>query len=153
MKLLIICLFLFLPHAGLSQTINDKIRLINIEPKHRNRIKIARLLDLVNKSNPAVIGIDLQFSNYRSYDEDNALVSALLHCKNLVMIDIIPTYPGVVIVHPQTVYGSLPVFLINAEKGYANLILEEDECETLKRFSISENYLEKKEYHFGVKSQ
>jgi len=134
-----------------SQTVERDIVLINVE--NLDRAGIADEITTINSFDPKVIAIDLQFSSHTEYDKDTRLIQAFDKCNNLIMVSIIEDYNGEDVVYTNGfTFGSLPVYLINAQTGFANTILEKDEHQTLKSFSIVENMDGFNEYHFGVRT-
>ena len=146
-------LFLFFVSTTLScssQTYERNIVLINVGTL--DRAGIANEIAVINSLNPNVIAIDLQFSNRTKYQNDLRLISELVKCKNLIMVSSVKDYNGNDVEYRKFTYGSLPEFSIMAKTGFSNTILEEDEFQTLKRFSTHEKVNGSIEYHFAVRT-
>jgi CHASE2 domain-containing sensor protein len=153
MKVIRLFMFFFvgcMPSCS-SQTAEQDIILINVNALDRKGI--ADEINVINDLKPKVVAIDLQFSSDKNYDHDHALFLALEGCKNLVMVSIIEDYSGEDVVYTKGfTLGSLPNFTTNAKTGFANAILEKDELQTLRKFSIVENMDGNNEYHFSVRT-
>jgi len=81
-----------------------------------------------------------------------ALKTALDKCKTLVMASVLDgEFPSQKMPY-QNLIGSDSVFLSNAKTGFINVILENDEVSTLKRFSVQEEVRNKVEYHFSIRT-
>lgn len=130
--------------------VEQNIVLINVDTLDREGI--ANQISIINSLKPKVIALDLQFSTDTEYDKDTHLIQELDHCKNLVMLSIIENYTGEDIEYKRFEYGSLPDYATNAKTGFGNAILEKDEFQTLKRFSILEKVNVGYEYHFAIRT-
>lgn len=85
-----------------------------------NRSGIAEEINIINKNNPKVLGIDLFFRNPQSPERDSALSKALSKVNNLVLVSKVDYDEG------KDVYDSIetsnPLFNRYASNGYANVI-------------------------------
>jgi CHASE2 domain-containing sensor protein len=126
----------------------DEIILINTD--NLDREGIAKEIAIINSLNPKVVAIDLFFVGSTKYSKDWSLFKELSECKSLVMASMIGDYTGTDSQYKRFVEESEPQFLINAKTGFTNAILENDEYETLKRFSIKEIVSGEIEYHFSI---
>lgn len=141
---------LFLASCYRASKAEAEIVLINVDTLDREGI--ARELDAVNAFNPKAVAIDLQFSEKMDQRKDVILLLALKHTPNLFMVSIIEDYgDGARSHYDQFTLGSLPVFLDNAQTGFANTMIEENELRTLNRFATHAYVAGKIEYQFGVR--
>jgi CHASE2 domain-containing sensor protein len=133
-----------------SQKRESNLVLVNIG--FVNRLGMANEIALINSFNPKVIAIDLLFSEKTEPYYDSLLESVLSECKNLVMVSIIKDFAIGKDRYDEFEEGCLPEFTKNAKTGFINNILEDDEFETLKRFSAVEMVKDNYEYHFAVQT-
>ena len=115
-----------------------------------DRAGIAKEIEIINRLNPAVVAVDLQFIGPSNTLNDSLLELTLGNCKKLVMTSALVDYQGGDNVNYKIKSATEKRFLKNAQTGFANVILEDDESQTLKRFSTWENVGDKKELHFAV---
>lgn len=144
-------IFIFLTLISLacsSQDIIDSIVLVNVGTASRERV--AELLSSINQHEPKVIAIDLQFSSEKNSRVDNKLIDALNKCNNLVMVSVIEHYSIQTLSHDKFMLGCLPKFTTNAKTGFANLIIEEDQFSSIKKFSLWEYVSDSKELSFAL---
>lgn len=146
----ILSIFIFLSWSCSSQNINDSIVLINVGTEGRERV--AELLNHINQHEPKVTAIDLQFSSEKSPEVDKKLIDALSKCNNLVMVSVIENYSTQRLSHDKFIPGCLPKFTSFAKTGFVNLIIEDDEFSTVKRFSIWEYVDGIKELSFAMQT-
>ncbi len=132
-----------------SQHAESHLVLINVDSLDRGGI--ATLIHIINEFEPKTIAIDLQFVNNSEYTKDWSLFNELSKCKKLVMSSLIGNYTGEDIEYKRFVEESQPQFLINAKTGFTNIIPEQDEFSTLRRFSTKEQINTKIEYHFAIR--
>jgi CHASE2 domain-containing sensor protein len=133
-----------------SQSAESDIVLVNVGSNDREGI--AKQISAINFYNPKVIAIDLQFFNDTEYSKDSFLSNELSKCKEVVMASLIGDYSEMNTQHKWFANESEPWFLINAKTGFINTILEKDEFQTLKRFSIVEKVKGETEYHFAIQT-
>lgn len=100
---------------------DTNIVLINIG--YLNRKDIADLLNIINEYNPKAIGIDSFFPDPKDSDGDSALAQALRNTKKLFLVSKIDYLDNDDIF--DTVYYSHPMFLDNANFGFANIITDD----------------------------
>ena len=75
-----------------EQVPDTNIILVNIGSL--DRAGIAHQINIINKYEPKVIGIDAFFRNKKDFDQDIGLIMALSQCKNLVMVSDLTTPNG-----------------------------------------------------------
>lgn len=146
------CLVVFIVCVS-SCNSNKKVDdIVIIDVADFGREIIAKEIAIIDSLSPKVIALDLQFSVKRDPYQDSILRLSLNRCDNLIMMSVIKDdYNGADIQYLELT-GSIPEFLSNAKTGFANVILEDDEFQTLKRFSIAEKVNGKLEYHFSVRT-
>ncbi len=113
-----------------NKTANEKIVIVNIG--NLSRGGIAEQIEILNKHNPKVIGIDAFFRKPRhSSDheqdkiliaEDSALVAALSKVKNMVIVSELIENPKTQKV--ESLKMSHPMFMQHSLTGYADMISE-----------------------------
>ncbi|MBL7858547.1 MAG: CHASE2 domain-containing protein [Cyclobacteriaceae bacterium] len=148
-RLFIAWLFINTTFCCNSQNAERDIILINVDTL--DRIGIANLVKVINKQEPKVIAIDLQFVHSTEYSKDWLLFNELSKCKSLVMSSLIGDYTGEEIEYKRFVEESQPQFLTNAKTGFTNTVTERDGFETLRRFSTKELVDGQIEYHFAIR--
>lgn len=132
--------------------VEQEVVLINSDTL--DRLGIAKEIDYVNALDPKLVALDIQFSEDRDPWKDTLLVTALRHTKRLFMISMIDDYDfgqKALASYKQFTLGSLPVFLVGAETGFANTVIDEMEMGKLSRFSTHEYVAGEIEYQFGVR--
>jgi CHASE2 domain-containing sensor protein len=149
MKILKIIVLIITGYSCASQGTNNDIVLINTDTLSRK--DIAAVIVAINKFNPKVIAIDLQFPGHKEYSHDLSLLLAFEECKNLVLPSVIKDFNGLENGYASFANRSSPIFLLHAKTGFVNTILEGDDLMTLKRFSTHETVGVNVEYHFGVR--
>ena len=101
-----------------EQNVDTNIVLVNIG--NLSRKEISEQLNVLNKFQPAVIGIDAFFETPKNLLDDSLLSLALSKCRRLVMVDKLDNFN-----EKTNLYGSIHSSLINFSKystgGYANL--------------------------------
>ena len=114
---------------------NENIVIVNIGDL--NREGIARQLEIIESHNPKVIGVDAFFRELRDPWQDSLLMTAMNSVENLVLVTKLNQYNpdrGVF----DTLETSNPLFLENAQLGFANLITpakEQDNFKVCRSFS------------------
>ena len=103
-----------------SQIARDtNVVLVNIQFK--NRAEIAQMLDIINKYEPKVVGIDAFFRKEKGPAQDFPLAMALSQTKNLVLVNELVTTD-----ETKDVFDSLqfsnPMFNETANNGFANVL-------------------------------
>ncbi|MBX2966858.1 MAG: CHASE2 domain-containing protein [Cyclobacteriaceae bacterium] len=154
MRALIVFIF-FLIAASLVSCKKSTIKsegIVIVDVADFGREIIAKQIAIIDSLSPKVVAIDLQFSTRKDERTDSVFASVLSRCDNLVMVSVINhDYAGEDIEYEELI-EPLPEFSMHAKTGFANAILEDDEFQTLKRFSIRERVAGKTEYHFAVRT-
>jgi CHASE2 domain-containing sensor protein len=143
-----LCLaFLLVNYGCKSQDIQKQIVLVNIDTLSRNGI--SKVISLINKANPKVVAIDLHFVDDRG-SEDLFLINTLNECRELIMSSVINNLGnGVVVVSNMSSTQFMPE---QSKTGFVNVLQEEDEFKTVKRFIVFQKaYSGKLEYHFAIR--
>ena len=150
----IVC-FLLLPAlflASCREASKAEAEIVLITVDTLDREWVARELDAINAFEPKVVAIDLQFSEKMDPRKDVILLLALKYTQNLFMVSVIDDYgDGASGHYDRFTLGSLPAFLDNAQTGFANTIIEENELRTLNRFATHAHVAGNIEYQFGVR--
>ena len=137
--------------VSISCTSNLKEQdIVIVDIANFGRAKIAEQISVIDSLNPKVIGLDIQFKAKRDPVIDSILRSALDRCDNLVLINELTEYKNGENFVYESQTGSAPYFLRNATEGFANVIYEEDEVNTIKRFAVYEEINNKRGYNFSV---
>jgi CHASE2 domain-containing sensor protein len=101
-----------------EQTVDTNIVIVNIG--NLSRKELAEQIKVINKFNPAVIGIDAFFEKEKDPVSDSLLSNTLSNCRNLVMVDKLDNFN-----EDTKLYGSLNssinIFSRYSQGGYANL--------------------------------
>jgi CHASE2 domain-containing sensor protein len=101
-------------------TIDSNIVIVNVGTL--NRIGIAEELNIINKYNPKVVGIDLFFRNTQTPESDSILSNALSKVNNLVLVSKVDYN------EEKDAYDSVetsnPLFNQYGMNGYANFITD-----------------------------
>jgi len=114
---------------------NDNIVIVNIG--NLNREGIAKQLEIIEKNNPKVIGIDAFFRELQDPHQDSTLSASLRQIDNLVLVTKLNQYNPELKIF-DTLETSNPLFLENAHLGFANLITpakEQDNFKVCRSFS------------------
>ncbi|MFN6944242.1 MAG: CHASE2 domain-containing protein [Cytophagaceae bacterium] len=125
----------------------ERITIVNIGG---SRAEIAAQLEIINKYEPKVVGIDAFFRLPKDPIGDSLLAEALAGTKNLVLVSelIEDKEEDLVVDHLK----SHPMFLKNAHLGFADMITEgDDNFKTSREFSPYENFGDKEIPFFAVK--
>ncbi len=102
--------------------LDTNIVIVNIGFLSRN--EISKRLNILEKFNPKVIGIDIFFENFDGSKNDNYLVKSLNNGKNIVLANALIKKNNTSDMY-DSIKTSNKVFLRNATQGYANLITDE----------------------------
>lgn len=92
---------------------------------HLDREELANLINILNKYEPKVIGIDAMFRSLRDPEEDSALATTFSQTKNLVLVCGLQ-HTDETKVFFDTIATSNPMFNQFAHNGYANVISDDD---------------------------
>jgi hypothetical protein len=131
--------------------LDDNIVLVNIGSLPR--AGIAEEINIVNKFNPKVIGLDCFFEQPMDPVGDSLLMAALAKVNNLVMASKLSRCSEET-GQCDTLIGSMPYFLSNANLGFANLISNaenQDQFKTNRTFTSSEMVNNEMQEAFAVK--
>jgi CHASE2 domain-containing sensor protein len=109
--------------------LNDDIVIVNIG--NLNREGIAKQLEIIQEHQPRAIGVDAFFRKLENPWQDSILAAAMDQVNNLVLVTKLNHYnPNRGIF--DTLETSNPLFLRNAQSGFANLITPAKEQENFK---------------------
>jgi CHASE2 domain-containing sensor protein len=101
-----------------EQTVDTNIVLVNIG--NLSRKELSDQIEVLNKFQPAVIGIDALFESPKDSESDFSLTAALSKCRHLVMVDKLDNFN-----EETKLYGTLHSSLISFSQfssgGFANL--------------------------------
>jgi len=106
-----------------EQTVDTNIVIVNIGDLSRK--ELSKEIELLNKFQPAVIGIDALFLSPKSVSDDSLLSAALSKCHNLVMVNKLDDFSENT-KRFGTVHSSLINFSRYSSGGYANLPNEDE---------------------------
>lgn len=135
---------------GTINSVTDEIVIVNIGK--RFRVGVVNEIAIINSLAPKVIALDLYFASQENPYSDSLLSATLSSCKNLVMMSLIQGYAGDTVKSYDQLFGTLPQFLHSSKIGFANSILDEDEFNTLRKFSIHEEVSGETIYHFAIRA-
>lgn len=134
-----------------QQEIDTNIVLVNIGTL--NRAQLAAQINILNKYQPKVIGIDSYFYRLKEGLGDTLLAEALNEVENLVMLSKLIEYN-----EETDTYDSLarshPLFLSNAITAYANLDTDaehQDDFKAVRRFPPKWQVGDHEEHAYAVK--
>lgn len=117
-----------------EQHLDTNIVLVNIA--HLSRSEIGKQIDILNKYQPKVIGIDAFFRSKKEFKEDIQLIMALSQVENLVMVSDLEQ-PN----DDATCFDSLgtshPQFNQFAQNGFADVKTSEVSFRTIRQFTPS----------------
>ena len=101
-----------------EQKIDSNIVLVNIA--YLSRTEIAQQIEIINRHNPKVIGIDIFFRNKKNSVADSQLVEAFSKVKNLVLVSDLesPNKDGISFDSTSTSHPQFNQFAIN---GYSDI--------------------------------
>jgi len=130
---------------------NDDIVIVNIG--NLNRQGIAQQIDIINEYHPKVVGIDAFFRQPTDNYQDSVLASVLWNTDKLVLVTKLNHY------NPNTgkfdtLETSNPMFLENAQMGFANLITpakDQDNFKVCRSFTPIEYSKEGEQRLFALK--
>jgi len=135
--------------GGNPTIIDERVVLINIG--YLDRKSIAEEIEIVNKYNPKVVGLDVFFRSPKGEDQDSSLEIALSKTHNLVMVTKLNNYNKTKDQF-DTVETSYSGFMTVAKKGYGNLVTEGDDEEvTCRSFSPIRKVKNELELAFAVR--
>ena len=141
-------------HLRSRPGVDTNLVLVNIGDL--DRAGIAEEIEIINKYNPKVIGIDAFFRNPKGrnqegVDVDSALATAFSKVKNLVLVSKVNKYNEVTGKH-DTLELSNPMFMRYAMSGMSNMISEGyDVFKTARTISPLEKVKDTSEIAFAVK--
>jgi CHASE2 domain-containing sensor protein len=129
---------------------NKDIVIVNIGDL--NREGIAKQLEIIEKHEPKVIGVDAFFRELHDPWQDSLLASSMNQVENLVLVTKLNQY------NPETglfdtLETSNPLFLENAQLGFANLITpakDQDNFKVCRSFSPVEYTSDGKQQLFAL---
>ncbi|TAH18679.1 MAG: CHASE2 domain-containing protein [Cytophagales bacterium] len=122
-----------------------------------SRAGIAQQIDILNKFDPAVIGIDVEFELNTDPIEDSILAASFANTKNLVLWSKVTDGKPDSLNEHRALWDTLklvnPMFSKLAYHGYTNALTEgESEFETWRETSSVEHIIDgRKEYSFATK--
>jgi CHASE2 domain-containing sensor protein len=109
---------IYYSHIKESPKASDEIVLVNIGNLPRRGI--AEMINIVNRYEPKVIGVDVFFRDPKDPIGDSLLQDAFSRCKNLILVS--ELYENYVTESIDSVGYSHPMFMQNAEAGFADLV-------------------------------
>ena len=101
-----------------EQPVDTNIVLVNIG--NLSRKELAEEITVINKFNPAVIGVDAFFEVEKDPDSDSLLSLSFSNCRNLVMVDKLDSFNQAT-KHYGSLYSSIARFSRYSKGGFANL--------------------------------
>ncbi|OGU28609.1 MAG: hypothetical protein A2057_17125 [Ignavibacteria bacterium GWA2_35_9] len=107
-----------------TQPVDTNIVLVNIG--NLDRGELADLISVLNKCQPAVVGIDVFFNVEKDPASDSLLSSSLAGCRSLVMVSKLDQYDEET-KNYRNLHLSIPLFSRYAETGFANLPNDDEE--------------------------
>ncbi len=130
---------------------NDDIVIVNIG--NLNRQGIAQQIDIINEYHPKVVGIDAFFRQPTDNYQDSVLASVLWNTDKLVLVTKLNHYNSTTGKF-DTLETSNPMFLENAQMGFANLITpakDQDNFKVCRSFTPIEYSNEGEQRLFALK--
>lgn len=130
---------------------DENIVLVNISQLPRRAI--AQQIEIINKYNPKVIGLDTMFPNPKDEQNDTTLAQALLKVDNLVMASklLLNNTTG----NFDSMRLSTSAFRPNADFAFANLItgegIEQEDVKTCRSFNPTLPYKDTVQMSFAVR--
>ena len=115
-----------------TQSIDTNIVLVNIG--HLTRSEIGKQIEILNRYEPAVIGIDAFFRSKKEFAEDIQLIMSLSQVDNLVLVSDLEN-PNTTNTCFDTMSTSHPQFNQFAVNGFADVITDEESFRTIRQFS------------------
>jgi CHASE2 domain-containing sensor protein len=150
----------FIQDLELSDVFFSKFRNLNTIPKdtnviivnigNLNRKGIAEEINIVNRYQPEVIGIDAYFLKRKTEELDSPLIDAMSQVKKLVLTSKVAGYNDEKDRY-DTLITSDEVFNRNAKTGFANFPNEQISVKTTRRFVPEVNLFNGKECSFAVR--
>jgi CHASE2 domain-containing sensor protein len=117
-----------------EQRLDTNIVLVNIS--HLSRSEVGKQIEILNKYNPKIIGIDAFFRSQKTFQEDIPLIMALSQVNNLVLVSDLEK-PN----NDATCFDSLgtshPQFNQFAHNGFADVKTSEVSFRTIRKFTPS----------------
>ena len=101
-----------------EQTVDTNVVLVNIG--NLSRKELSDQIEVLNKFQPAVIGIDALFESPKDSEGDFSLTAALSKCRHLVMVDKLDNFNDETKLY-GTLHSSLISFSQFSSGGFANL--------------------------------
>ena len=106
-----------------EQSVDTNIVIVNIGDLSRK--ELSEQIEVLNKFQPAVIGIDAFFESPKDPENDSLLSAALSKCRHLVMVDKLDKFDEQTN-HFGALHSSLKNFSRYSSGGYANLPNDDD---------------------------
>lgn len=117
-----------------EQTLDTNIVLVNIA--HLSRAEIGKQVEIINKYEPQVIGIDAFFRSKKTFQQDIQLIMALSQVKNLVLVSDLEK-PNADATCFDSLGTSHPQFNDFAQNGFADVKTSEVSFRTIRKFTPS----------------
>ncbi|HEX8547440.1 MAG TPA: CHASE2 domain-containing protein [Cytophagaceae bacterium] len=117
---------------------DDHITVVNIG--NLDREGIAEQINIINKYNPKVIGIDAFFRKPKSEQGDSALRKAFSEVKNLVLVSELIEDEGNSRI--DTLKNSHPMFMQYAQTGFADMVTEGKDVFKTSRICIPKDIID-----------
>src|SRR5690606_36017964 len=138
---------IYFSHLKESPDVSDDIVVVNIGELSRH--EIAAMVDILNKYNPKVIGIDAFFRHPKDPVSDSLLAAAFANTKNLILVSqLVADESGSKI---EDISYSNPMFMQYAKSGFANMITEgEHKFKVAREITLHEEVKGRKLYAFAV---
>ncbi|MFT4754509.1 MAG: CHASE2 domain-containing sensor protein [Salibacteraceae bacterium] len=115
-----------------TQTIDTNIVLVNIG--HLSRSQIGKQIEILNRYEPKVIGMDAFFRSKKEFREDIQLIMALSQVQNLVLVSDLENRNEMNTCF-DTMTTSHPQFNQFAKNGFADLITDEESFRTIRQIT------------------
>jgi CHASE2 domain-containing sensor protein len=125
--------------------VDTNIILVNLG--RLNRKGIASAINIINKNEPKVLGIDTFFRNPKDESGDSILEASLNNINNLVMVTELKNLNQDT-KNFDTLVKSYSRFTKNAKTGFANLVIDLDNFKTARTFSVKESVVNTSELSF-----
>ena len=116
---------------------DNRITLVNIG--FLDRAKIAEQIEIINQYNPKVVGIDAIFRGNQGSAADSLLAESLSKVKNLVLVS--ELYRNKVSGTYDSIVTSHPMFLKNANTGFADIRCEVNDAFTTTRTCMADVHI------------
>lgn len=135
-----------------EQPIDTNITIVNFAQV--DRATIGRMLEIIGKHKPAVVGIDAFFRSEKGPMQDFPLMMGMSKVENLVLVSELDS-PDTKTGHFNRVNKSNPMFLDYASTGFANVVTGENEHEggfrTVREFIPRKTVRDSLELNFTAK--